>query len=111
MVIDDATTLKNMQLEPGWFRFSTSTADVYECPSPPNCVGGRLSFNSSLLGKNSLCRKGSMGPLCSICSKEYYLSQSEGCLTCEVGNQNPRHVARRCRSISGAGNECFKPAV
>jgi len=79
------STLKNLELYEGYFRFSTSTAHIYACPSSLNCTGGKLSSNSSLKS-SSLCRKGSFGPLCSICAGDYFLSETLGCIECSLGN-------------------------
>ena len=60
MSVKDASTLENLHLEPGYYRFSTTSEVVYECLSLPNCKGGKLNASESA----PLCRTGSGGPLC-----------------------------------------------
>lgn len=57
---------------------------MYECPHYSNCVGGKITSNAT--SAISLCREGAGGPLCSICSTDYFLSEYEGCLMCSIGN-------------------------
>ena len=47
-------------------------------------IGGKIPSNSTATG--SLCRKGSGGPLCSICADNYYMSEYSGCQYCGIGN-------------------------
>mmetsp|Transcript_103767 Transcript_103767/g.298635 ORF Transcript_103767/g.298635 Transcript_103767/m.298635 type:complete len:448 (-) Transcript_103767:1131-2474(-) len=76
------TTLESMRLDQGYFRFSSKSTEVYPCHHYSNCKGGKIPANST----TSLCREGSSGPLCSICEKEYYMSEYYGCLECTSGN-------------------------
>ena len=58
---------------------------MYPCPSRLNCEGGDINANQT--ATQALCRIGSEGPLCSQCSRNYFLSEyEEGCLVCRVQN-------------------------
>ena len=65
-------------------RFTPSSTDVYQCPSSPNCRGGTINGNKS--ATEALCRYGAMGPLCTVCFQEYFLSAMDGCQECSMGN-------------------------
>jgi len=85
VVVDEpGTTLEKMKLKPGYFRFSAMSTEVYQCHHYWNCKGGKIRSNSTAI--DSLCRKGSRGPLCSICADNYYMSDYSGCQSCGIGN-------------------------
>ena len=81
----EMSTLENLILNEGWYRFSATSEIVYECLSPPNCVGGAIT-NTSTLDYSSLCRKGSGGPFCWRCDPEFYLNEDLGCINCTMTN-------------------------
>ena len=56
-------TLESMELEKGYFRFTSKSTEVYSCRHDSNCLGGSLTTN------RTLCREGSGGALCSICGE------------------------------------------
>ena len=49
------TTLKTLELDKGWYRFSAESHDVYACPTVANCFGGVI--NTTNVDK-SLCIEG-----------------------------------------------------
>ena len=60
----------------GWWRTSTLSDEMWRCPMEGNCKAGT---NVSFLGK---CRKGSEGPLCGVCTPNFYNAGYE-CRACE----------------------------
>lgn len=72
-----------MKVLRGWYRFTSTSTLAYECPYPLNCKGGTIQSNGTTL---SLCQTGSSGPLCSVCTSDHFMSESEGgCVECSVG--------------------------
>ena len=70
------TTLENMRLESGWYRFSSDTAAIYQCPYDAHCTG------------NSSCSASSEGVLCASCTSGYYFHpDKKQCIDC--GNYSP----------------------
>ena len=66
------TTLENMRLESGWYRFSSETAAIYRCPYDAHCIG------------NSTCSASSEGALCTSCRTGYYFhADQKQCVDCE----------------------------
>ena len=57
---NEATTLESMYLSKGYFRFTSTSTDIHECPYFSNCLGGTIN------GTDVGCLPGSSGPLCSI---------------------------------------------
>ena len=55
------TVLSTMIASKGYYRFSTTSASVYQCPYPDHCLGGSAH--------NMTCSKSSLGPLCVLCSE------------------------------------------
>ena len=86
MVIrDDGTTLETLELEKGWYRFSTESRDIYRCPVPKNCLGGVIE--TSKVEDKSLCKPGAEGPLCAHCDGLHFLSYTDGgCKECKGQN-------------------------
>ena len=68
----DGTTIASLKVSSGFYRFTIESEDIYECPSYDNCAGGKIPSNGSA---TTLCRRGSGGPLCSVCESEYFLSE------------------------------------
>ena len=66
------TTLENMRLESGWYRFSSESAAIYRCPYDAHCIG------------NSTCSASSEGALCTSCRTGYYFhADQKQCVDCE----------------------------
>jgi hypothetical protein len=63
-VTPDAATVAALVLEPGFWRASTLTADLKQCPRVESCNGGAAST----------CADGYEGPLCGVCSGNSYIS-------------------------------------
>ena len=61
------TVLENITVLEGFYRFSRTSAMVYECPSPELC-----SAEAERVAIGDMCLEGSEGPLCSLCISEYY---------------------------------------
>ena len=58
------TTTESMELAGGLYKFAATSADVYTCPSPLNCKGGRS--NATVRVGQELCIEGAYGPLCAL---------------------------------------------
>ena len=74
------TTLENMRIAPGYYRFTAHSATPYVCPHFANCVGGRIRANGTV--DESLCKLGATGSLCSYCIGNFFLSKHKGCTPC-----------------------------
>ena len=61
-------------LDPGYWRISQLTSDVYECPIRSACAGGQ----------NSTCERGYTDRLCARCAEGYYVAGLTYCLQCEA---------------------------
>mmetsp|Transcript_64638 Transcript_64638/g.179538 ORF Transcript_64638/g.179538 Transcript_64638/m.179538 type:complete len:873 (+) Transcript_64638:2717-5335(+) len=72
------TVLENITVLEGFYRFSRTSAKVYECPSPELC-----SAEAERVAIGDMCLEGSEGPLCSLCiSKYYHDTFSDTCIEC-----------------------------
>ena len=72
----NGTTLLTVDVKSGHYRFTQKSSIVYVCPYQRNCAGGTTAGTTS-------CKPGSFGPLCQICSDDYYLeSDTESCERC-----------------------------
>ena len=60
---DEFATLETLNLEDGFYRLARTSTIVYSCPTPVNCEGGDIGPNETAA---ALCRKGSVGILCSF---------------------------------------------
>ena len=56
------TSVYGLEIEPGYYRFSSTSTNVYECPNQPDCVGGNATGSD-------LCSEGADGPLCFSCTQ------------------------------------------
>ena len=68
-------------MKPGFYRFSNSSREVYECklfsPYGAHCQGGKRAGDAS-------CKAMSEGPLCVLCKTGYFHpSGTEACEECE----------------------------
>jgi hypothetical protein len=90
-VICDAVgqELETMQVDAGYYRIS-STAwiedEIRECPVSEACVGGATFIDIH----NSYCGEGYEGPLCHVCSTDYFRdSATSKCKECDATNLWP----------------------
>ena len=62
-------TLQSLDVKKGWYRFSNSSTEVYECELVSSykglCGGGTEPGDIS-------CKGNALGPLCSLCDREHY---------------------------------------
>ena len=68
----EGLTTETLEIEPGFFRLSTSTSKIYQCATG-NCRGtelGNSTGNSSCMGGSCTCAEGSEGVLCAVCESE-----------------------------------------
>jgi hypothetical protein len=76
--VDGNATLAGLVLQPGWWRLSESSDEVHRCPHGSLACRGGLSFT------DGYCTDGHQGPLCAVCTKNYYFSPDESkCVSCE----------------------------
>ena len=77
------TTLSTMSIEEGYWRYTSTSTQVYECTYPMNCEGG---VNGSV--GDLICSKGSRGPLCTVCSDDgpgYFIdTHQQMCVACSA---------------------------
>ena len=71
-------SLRGLVVRPGFYRFKTSSREVYDCDSGGNCVGGNLTGDA-------LCSASSFGPLCTQCREDYFKNQAtKSCEVCRL---------------------------
>lgn len=58
------TSTETMQLEDGWFKFGTASAEVYECTYAENCKSPTVNASGAV--GLALCTTGAKGPMCSV---------------------------------------------
>lgn len=69
------STLENLDVDAGYFRFDTTSYTAYECPFPVNCRGGNSTADQ--------CRQGAQGPLCAVCKTGWTFNSWAGyCYEC-----------------------------
>ena len=74
------STLADLNILPGYFRFTQSSTEAYECPKSLNCVGGNVTGTK-------LCSNQASGLMCSVCRSGYYVRDAIAvCTPC--GNVN-----------------------
>ena len=90
------TTLKTLDVPRGYFRFTKSSSEIYACPHPNNCLGGK-----SRAGDSS-CLRGAYGPLCELCATDYFLDADDAraCVSCEGAASSSKVIL--LMSIAGA---------
>ena len=71
---DKAYTIETIVIEDGWWRTSSTSDEVKECPTYDYCVSNKSS-------SSDLCADGHTGAYCEVCI-EGYGKMSDG--TCEV---------------------------
>lgn len=68
--------LESLYIESGRFRTHRNSKKVEHCPYRDACLGGNTTGEES-------CTAGNEGPLCAVCSHEYYYSiTTNSCLSC-----------------------------
>lgn len=72
-----------IDLKPGFWRSDLRESRVHECPYGESaCFGGVKAGNET-------CRPGYEGPLCAVCSDDYYFSSADQeCLPCSASGLN-----------------------
>ena len=79
-------TIQSLRIQSGWYRFSEDSHRVYECPHPQNCVGNTTAGDT-------LCLRGSFGPLCGLCKDDFYLDPgTKACKNCRATGANQEMV-------------------
>jgi hypothetical protein len=90
-VQDDAVvTLPQIEIAAGWYRESTESDHVVECPKPDVCVGSEANALSDVPGGGTyfsadLCQNGHTGPFCMVCTLEStarYVWSGDSCIQC-----------------------------
>jgi hypothetical protein len=93
------STLANLKTKQGFWRATSATAVFHKCDPlrPDDCKGGMLiepsstgsytSFQQKSQSRDSQCREGRTGPLCSACdtSKQFVRKFEGSCGTCSPG--------------------------
>ena len=70
------STLTDLTIAPGFFRFTPSSTEIYECHKALDCVGGNVTGTQ-------LCSKQASGLLCSACQRGYYVRDAiAACTLC-----------------------------
>jgi len=85
---DGESTQHNLFIKAGYWRITAVNADknstvvVHECPFGTNaCAGGTKIGRGTT--NNSYCEPGHEGPLCAVCSSDYYMNPDQlKCLPC-----------------------------
>eukprot|EP00904_Undaria_pinnatifida_P003224 jgi/Undpi1/12902/HiC_scaffold_7.g02568.m1 len=70
-----ATTIRTVSIDPGFWRATSTTRDVFACYRDEACLGG-------VTATHAYCRNGYEGPYCSICSEGYGASFGFSCDKC-----------------------------
>jgi len=89
-------TMATLGVKPGYWRGSTTTDAIYECPRGANCKGGAANAtwsNHTAPAGDALCTGHSKGPVCNVCTARHYRISSGAdagkCLSCsEVDNKS-----------------------
>ena len=97
---DEGSTTKSLILKPSYWRTGPRSQDVRECPDAKlgegvsSCIG-TLDEDGKRRDSGSLCRPGTEGPYCQVCSEpEHYMVDSE-CIDCKKGGED-RGKELRC---------------
>eukprot|EP00903_Cladosiphon_okamuranus_P017270 g15914.t1 len=69
------TTIETLSVEPGYWRATTVSENVFECYNADACLGG-------LTGTTVYCLDGYEGPYCAVCSDGYTAQLGFTCSTC-----------------------------
>ena len=74
-------TIETLPLWPGYWRATSSSLDVHECPNPRACQGGTQTGGES-------CVSTQQGPLCLECAQGFYTDTAGAlCILCEGGEE------------------------
>lgn len=71
------TTIRTLNIKPGYWRHSQTTIDIRECFIDNACTGGIASDNIE-----DICYKGHRGPYCDICIDKYAKGTDDLCAEC-----------------------------
>ena len=75
---DGASTQEYLTINKDWWRISSNSHVLYECPLVRACAGGEVF-------ENGYCHEGFEGPLCAVCKNGYYLNHdAQTCWKCEA---------------------------
>ena len=71
----EGTTTDNFVVKKGYYRFTDKSDELYLCPVASHCPGTKIMNSGKAPMKNDSypCKRGSKGPLCSLCSQNFYL--------------------------------------
>eukprot|EP00752_Nemacystus_decipiens_P008479 g7576.t1 len=69
------TTIETLSVEPGYWRATTVSPNVFECYNADACLGG-------LTGEAAFCREGYRGPYCAVCGDGYTAQLGFTCSEC-----------------------------
>ena len=81
----EGTTTDNFVVKKGYYRFTDKSDELYLCPVESHCPGTKIMNSGTAPMKNDSypCKRGSKGPLCSLCSQNFYLSTWDNiCIHC-----------------------------
>mmetsp|Transcript_69222 Transcript_69222/g.193662 ORF Transcript_69222/g.193662 Transcript_69222/m.193662 type:complete len:830 (+) Transcript_69222:756-3245(+) len=77
------TTVESMVITEGWYRYSTTSAQVLKCSTPFACAGSKSANGTNDDDATTLCRAGFTGPMCHRCSPDHYRDDvTEYCIAC-----------------------------
>jgi len=85
--VDAGVELKTVRLRSGYFRFTETSKQVYQCHTG-NCEGGRMNASGT-----EICREGSSGPLCGVCTSGFsYDWVTNQCAPCATAVRPAKYV-------------------
>eukprot|EP00615_Pteridomonas_danica_P015791 CAMPEP_0114404630 /NCGR_PEP_ID=MMETSP0102-20121206/19743_1 /TAXON_ID=38822 ORGANISM="Pteridomonas danica, Strain PT" /NCGR_SAMPLE_ID=MMETSP0102 /ASSEMBLY_ACC=CAM_ASM_000212 /LENGTH=458 /DNA_ID=CAMNT_0001569507 /DNA_START=749 /DNA_END=2122 /DNA_ORIENTATION=+ len=77
---DGNSTQSLLKIDKNYWRVAEKSVDILSCPIDGACLGGR-SFTDD---GDGYCEEGYEGPLCAVCSKDYYFNADDlACLSCD----------------------------
>jgi len=89
---DGSSSTATLVLDPGYWRISEKSTDLFECPWSDGCAGGATGPNLT-----SYCRNGYEGVLCASCGSDYFYSKDANrCAHC--GEPGLESAAERVRA-------------
>lgn len=74
----DGITVKNLPINPGFWRSSDTSLDILKCNIESVCKGG-----SHIEDSDSYCETGNKGPYCAVCVNGYEKNVNEKCIQCD----------------------------
>ena len=95
---EEGSTTKSLVLKPSYWRTGPRSQDVRECPDAnlgegvSSCIG-TLDDDGKRREDGSLCRPGTKGPYCQVCSEpDHYMVDSE-CIECDKRGEDTSMVS------------------